>query len=145
MRWPLSIAGSTVARSAQPPPRTPSPSLLPPSHPHHQGSSKGSGCLLVLDADRRLLGTLSDGDLRRALARTGEAALELTVLELMNFKKPFPRTVTAETMAFDALRRMEVGPPVTYIPVLRGDPAAGGDTHLEGLVTIHDMIAAGLM
>lgn len=47
--------------------------------------------------------------------------------------------------AFDALRRMEESPPVTYIPVLRGDPAAGGDKHLEGLVTIHDMIAAGLM
>lgn len=69
--------------------------LLPPA----QGSSKGSGCLLVLDSERRLLGTLSDGDLRRALAKTGEAALQLTVKELMNFKKPFPRTVAADMMA----------------------------------------------
>lgn len=76
-----------------------------------QGSSKGSGCLLVLDEDKRLLGTLSDGDLRRALAKTGEAALSLTVMELMNFKKPFPRTVTSDMMARAQAGGKEAGPP----------------------------------
>ena len=64
-----------------------------------QGSSKGCGCLLVVDDAHVLLGTLSDGDLRRALAASGEAALGLTVSELMNFNKPFPRTVCPDDMA----------------------------------------------
>ena len=117
--------------------------------------------MLVLDEEQRLLGTLSDGDLRRALAAQGEAALALTVDKLMNYNKPFPRTVTADLMArarpgprapehaasggrvvlrrrravqaFDALKVMERAPPVTYLPVLRGDRI------LEGLITIHDM------
>lgn len=66
------------------------------------------------------------------------------VCPLLSRASPPSRRALAP-QAFDALRRMEEAPPVTYIPVLRGDPASGGDTHLEGLVTIHDMIAAGLM
>jgi CBS-domain-containing membrane protein len=43
------------------------------------GTSKGCGCLLVVDDHRTLLGTLSDGDLRRALTKSGQGVLALTV------------------------------------------------------------------
>ena len=94
----------------------------------------------MVDDTRQLCGTLSDGDLRRALAASGEAALTLTVSELMNFNKPFPRFVCPDEMAYDALLSMEQKPPVTYMPVLRSRE----DRTLEGLVTIHDCVNAGL-
>ena len=37
------------------------------------GTSKGYGCLLVVDEARRLLGTFSDADLRRARRRSARA------------------------------------------------------------------------
>ena len=48
-------------------------------------SSKGKGCLLVVDDLRTcvLLGTFTDGDLRRSLQREGEAALQIPVSQLM--------------------------------------------------------------
>ena len=55
----------------------------------------------MVDDTNQLCGTLSDGDLRRALAAKGEGALTLSVSELMNFNKPFPRTVCAEDMVRD--------------------------------------------
>lgn len=73
---------------------------------HMAGTSKGCGCLLVVDDDRTLLGTFSDADLRRALTQNGEDVLELPVKDLMNFKKDFPRTTTANAMAFDAHLKM---------------------------------------
>jgi hypothetical protein len=73
------------------------------------GTSKGCGCLLVVDDDRTLLGTFSDADLRRALTLNGEDVLKLPVKDLMNYKKEFPRTTTVDAMAFDAHLKM-VGP-----------------------------------
>mmetsp|Transcript_22229 Transcript_22229/g.26696 ORF Transcript_22229/g.26696 Transcript_22229/m.26696 type:complete len:342 (+) Transcript_22229:148-1173(+) len=108
------------------------------------GSSKGCGCLLVVDDSQRLLGTLSDGDLRRALTKYGEEALVMCVMELMNFEKSYPMTATSDMMAADALILMEGGNDkgrmITYMPVL----AAGGGKKLEGILTLHDLTAAGL-
>ncbi|KAL6493471.1 putative arabinose 5-phosphate isomerase [Orobanche gracilis] len=49
-------------------------------------TSKGCGCLLVIDDDYHLLGTFTDGDLRRTLMvkATGEGIFELTVGEMCN-------------------------------------------------------------
>ncbi|KAL6583695.1 putative arabinose 5-phosphate isomerase [Orobanche minor] len=49
-------------------------------------TSKGCGCLLVIDDDYHLLGTFTDGDLRRTLMvkASGEGIFELTVGEMCN-------------------------------------------------------------
>lgn len=47
-------------------------------------SAKGCGCLLVADAQKRLIGTFTDGDLRRSLNRYGESLFRMTVGELCN-------------------------------------------------------------
>ncbi|KAL6559329.1 putative arabinose 5-phosphate isomerase [Orobanche gracilis] len=49
-------------------------------------TSKGCGCLLVIDDDYHLLGTFTDGDLRRTLMvkANGEGIFELTVGETCN-------------------------------------------------------------
>ncbi len=104
------------------------------------GKSKGCCCLLVVDGEFRLLGTLSDADLRRALTKVGEKALELPVRDVMNYKKSFPRTTTMSTMAFEAQMKMGESPSVDYMPVLSDD----GENILLGLLTSHHLAEAGL-
>ena len=44
-------------------------------------TSKGCGCLLVINDEYHLLGTFTDGDLRRTLKASGEGIFKLTVGE----------------------------------------------------------------
>ena len=103
------------------------------------GSSKGCGCLLVVDELNKLLGTFSDSDLRRALADKGGDVLSLSVKELMNYKKSFPRVISVTAKAVDAQQKMECHPPVTYLPVVEGP-----HNTLVGLVTLHGLTNTGL-
>lgn len=47
-------------------------------------TSKGCGCLLVIDEEYYLIGTFTDGDLRRTLKASGEGIFKLTVGEMCN-------------------------------------------------------------
>jgi arabinose-5-phosphate isomerase len=47
-------------------------------------TSKGCGCLLVVDDEYHLIGTFTDGDLRRTLKSSGTAIFNLTVGEMCN-------------------------------------------------------------
>ena len=47
-------------------------------------SAKGCGCLFVADAQQRLIGTFTDGDLRRALNSCGKNLFKMTVGEFCN-------------------------------------------------------------
>lgn len=47
-------------------------------------TSKGCGCLLVVDEQHHLIGTFTDGDLRRTLKASGEGIFKLTVGEMCN-------------------------------------------------------------
>ena len=106
------------------------------------GTSKGCGCLLVVDDSRKLLGTFSDADLRRALTKRGAGEiLTKTVQQLMNFDKEYPRTIADNAMAFDAHVRMEQGGnSVDYLPVVSTD----GTRTLMGLVTMRGLAECGM-
>lgn len=47
-------------------------------------TSKGCGCLLVIDDQNHLMGTFTDGDLRRTLKASKEGIFQLTVGEMCN-------------------------------------------------------------
>uniref|UniRef100_A0A2N9IKV3 SIS domain-containing protein n=1 Tax=Fagus sylvatica TaxID=28930 RepID=A0A2N9IKV3_FAGSY len=99
-------------------------------------TSKGCGCLLVIDHDYHLIGTFTDGDLRRTLKATGEAIFKLTVGQMCNRK---PRIVNPEAMAVDAMKKMEAPPsPVQFLPVI------DHQNILIGIVTLHGLVSAGL-
>ena len=102
------------------------------------GSSKGCGCLLVVDELNNFLGTFSDSDLRRALADKSDDALLLSVKQLMNYKKSFPRVISIHAKAIEAQYKMESNPPVTYLPVI------GPHNSLVGLVTLHGLTSIGI-
>ena len=92
----------------------------------------GFGCLGAVDEHGRLLGVLTDGDLRRAM---GPDLLSRTVNDVMN---PTPRTIDADALAMDALRLMNGGArPVTSLFVTEQGRAVG-------LIHIHDLLRAGV-
>lgn len=95
------------------------------------------GGVSVIDADRRLLGVVTDGDLRRALARTEAGDLEsLTARDLMTAD---PITAPVDGSAYDALRTMEDRPSqISVLPVV--DP----EGRSVGLLRLHDLVRAGL-
>jgi arabinose-5-phosphate isomerase len=69
----------------------------------HEMSAKRLGMTTVQE-NGRLLGVLSDGDLRRLLEREGPDAFGKTAAEVMNRS---PRTIAPEPLAPDALELME--------------------------------------
>ncbi|CAH9061090.1 unnamed protein product [Cuscuta epithymum] len=99
-------------------------------------TSKGCGCLLVIDCDYHLLGTFTDGDLRRTLKASGEAIFKLTVGDMCNRQ---PRTIGPDAMAVEAMQKMESPPsPVQFLPVINDENV------LIGIVTLHGLVASGL-
>ncbi|KAH7288569.1 hypothetical protein KP509_31G032000 [Ceratopteris richardii] len=99
-------------------------------------TSKGCGCLIVVDEDYHLLGTFTDGDLRRTLKSYGERIFHLTVGKICNRS---PRSICPDAMAVDAMEKMEGPPsPVTFLPVVNGNGI------VIGIITLHDLLSTGL-
>jgi len=101
-------------------------------------SSRGLGMVNVIDADDRLVGVFTDGDLRRSLAR-GEDVRAVGVADLMTSA---PTTVRADTLAYAALETMQARR-ITSLPVTL-DGTDGQGERLEGVVTMHALLAAGV-
>ncbi len=88
------------------------------------------GGVLVVDGPR-LLGLITDGDIRRALSRR-EQFFQLKAAEIMTVQ---PITARADELAATALERMENRPrQLSVLPVV--DP----EGHWKGLVRIHDLV-----
>jgi arabinose-5-phosphate isomerase len=94
----------------------------------HEMSSKRLGMTCVVDADGRLVGVFTDGDLRRLMSRQPDVQRR-TAGEGMT---PQPVTIARDLLAVDALRTMETHK-ITSIVVT---DAAG---RVEGVVHLHDL------
>ena len=100
-------------------------------------SKGGLGAVCVVDADGRLAGIITDGDLRRAIEQTSHESLtNLTGDDFMTRK---PVIATPELLAFDALRLMEDRP--RQISVL---PVIDQNEKCVGLIRVHDIVRSGL-
>ncbi len=106
---------------------TPMPQVI------YEMSRKKLGMTTVLE-ENRLVGMISDGDLRRLLERDGSRALEHTAGEIMN---PKPLTVDGGLLASSALALMEERKITSLIVVAR-------DGQVEGVVHLHDLWALQL-
>src|SRR5437763_10928763 len=100
----------------------------------YEMSRKKLGVTAVVNGDR-LLGIISDGDLRRLLESRGKDALDLTAGECMTRN---PRTIAKEEFAATALAIMEERK-ITSLAVV---DAAG---HVEGIVHLHDLWGTEMM
>ena len=84
---------------------------------------------LTVEDNGRLVGIISDGDLRRLLERDGPDGLKKTAGDAMN---PHPRTISAEELAVRALSLMEEKKITSLVAV----NAAG---MIQGVVHLHDL------
>ena len=98
----------------------------------HEMSDKKLGMTTVLGYGRKLLGMISDGDLRRLLERDGPQALAHTAGEIMN---PRPITISPEAFAGEALALMEERKITSLI-------VTGLDGEAQGVVHLHDLWAS---
>jgi arabinose-5-phosphate isomerase len=98
----------------------------------YEMSRKKLGMTAVVEGER-LLGVISDGDLRRLLEQRGKDTLDLTAGECMTRT---PKTIGAQEFAAAALARMEEMKITSLVVV---DSVAGNDRRLLGIVHLHDL------
>ena len=94
----------------------------------YEMSRKKLGVTTVVE-DGKLLGIISDGDLRRLLERRGKDVIDLTAAECMTRS---PQTIAPEEFAATALARMEQKK-ITSLAVV------DGDAKLVGMIHLHDL------
>lgn len=102
-------------------------------------SQFGLGAVNVIDANERLAGIITDGDLRRSIQRIGPRDLEWANLKCDDLMTTNPIVTQPEMLAFDALRLMEDRQ--SQINVL---PVVDDDNKCVGLVRLHDIVRSGL-
>ena len=98
----------------------------------YEMSRKKLGITAVVEGDR-LLGVISDGDLRRLLEQRGKDTLDLTAGECMTRT---PKTIGAQEFAATALARMEEMKITSLVVV---ESVAGNHPRLLGIVHLHDL------
>ncbi|ASV68226.1 KpsF/GutQ family sugar-phosphate isomerase [Cytobacillus kochii] len=94
---------------------------------------EGMGAISVINDEGSLVGILTDGDIRRAFAVSGEM-LGVSVTELCNHH---PYVINGNLLAVEALQLMEEKK-VNVLPVLNND------NKLIGMIHIHDLMNLGL-
>ena len=93
-------------------------------------TKKRFGATAVVQADGRLIGAFTDGDLRRSLMVTGPAA------RVADHMSRAPHRVVSTLLASDALAFMN-DRQISQLFVCRGDT-------LVGIIHLHDVLAAGI-
>lgn len=100
-------------------------------------SNHALGAVNVVDQHNKLIGIVTDGDLRRTIEKTSTDSLSsLTAAEMMTAS---PITCSPEMLAFEALKIMENRP--SQISVL---PVVVGEGNCTGLLRLHDVVKSGL-
>jgi arabinose-5-phosphate isomerase len=101
----------------------------------HEMSAKGLGMTTVLEADGRLAGILTDGDLRRLMEKHRGAVLEMRAADGMT---KTPQTIGAHVLASEALNLMEKKK-ITSVVVVDEARRVLGVVHLHDLWTLELM------
>ena len=94
-------------------------------------TEKSLGCLGVVDARGKLVGVITDGDLRRNM---GEHFLTRTCAEIMNRR---PKTIGPDVLASAALEMLNAAKITALFVVQAGKPA--------GILHVHDLLRLGVV
>ena len=94
-------------------------------------SRKRLGMTCVVDAEDRLVGLFTDGDLRRAL----DSQLDVRTAGIAEVMTRSPRTIGADRLAVEAARLMETHK-------INGLIVVDGDNRPVGALNIHDLLRA---
>jgi len=96
-------------------------------------SSKRLGCTAVVDADKTLLGIITDGDLRRMLQKT----VDLANIKAGDIMTKTPKKIEKDEFAVKALHQMQENN-ITQLVVVDGVKVAG-------FVHLHDLLKEGIV
>ncbi len=97
---------------------------------------KRLGMTSVIDREGRLIGILTDGDIRRLLHRFGSVE-SLKVLQVMT---PEPKTIDREELLASAVHKMETNPGGPIMALLIVDASGKPD----GVIHLHDCLRLGM-
>jgi arabinose-5-phosphate isomerase len=92
-------------------------------------SGKGMGMTAIVDADGRVAGIFTDGDLRRCLDKVRDVR-SVKVADVMT---KTPKTIAPDRLAIDCVALMETVPKVTVLLVVSDDGRLAGALHLHDL------------
>ena len=95
-------------------------------------NSKNLGAVLIIDDLQKVAGIITDGDIRRMVAKDVDLDMQLAV----NHMTPAPKTISRDLLAADALSIMQEHE-ITILPV------TDEDGHLAGILHLHDLIGKG--
>jgi arabinose-5-phosphate isomerase len=95
---------------------------------------KGLGMTAIVDADGRVLGVFTDGDLRRAL----DGARDLRTTRMDQVMSRHAKTVRPTTLAAEAVHLMETHRITALIVV-------DADDKIVGALNVHDLLRAGVV
>ena len=93
-------------------------------------TAKSLGCVVIVGADGRLTGIITDGDLRRHMSAN---LVDLPVEEIMTRE---PKTVRPDQLASEALEILNASKKTQLIVAEQGKPV--------GVVHVHDLLRAGV-
>jgi len=97
-------------------------------------SSKRLGVVVIVNENKKILGIITDGDVRRGVQRYGKELFELKASQIMTIN---PKTINEEELAAVALSTMQKYS-ITSLVV----PDSEGT--LKGLIHIHDILKKGI-
>ena len=98
-------------------------------------TSRRLGCTVVVDKAAKVLGIITDGDLRRMLEKM--SSHDFSTLRAKDIMTPRPKTIDKDCMAIKALEIMREGSITQLIVVEKG--------HYLGIIHLHDLIREGLV
>jgi arabinose-5-phosphate isomerase len=98
-------------------------------------SSRRLGITSVLDDNKKLLGVITDGDLRRGLEKWGEDFFSLKAGDVMTHR---PKTIRKNMLAAKAMSVMEKYS-ITVLVV------ADDEDNIDGIIHLHDLLKAGIV
>lgn len=97
----------------------------------------GSAGAVTVEADGRLVGLITEGDLRRTMLAHGSDDLE--ALTAVRFMTADPVAVAPDMLAYDALQQMESRP--SQISVV---PVVDSTGQCLGILRLHDLVRSGI-
>jgi arabinose-5-phosphate isomerase len=98
-------------------------------------SSKRLGITVILDNNKKVLGIITDGDVRRGMQKWGKDFLDMKADQVMT---KGPKTLNAEELAAKALSIMESFSITSLVVTDDKDRAAG-------IIHLHDILKKGIV
>ena len=94
----------------------------------------GTGCLIVLGKKKELIGTLTDGDLRRCLNQD----VDLKRTQIGSIMTSKFKSISGDSLAIDAAEEMEQNKIFSLV-------VTSNSSNKTGIITMHQLLEAGII